>query len=122
MPIRKQIAYIQEKINNFFQQMSDLLVKKYTAENTAHLRGKTGKLTREKTANFPVKMGTYAGGNASIKVMLFKKNVVGFVFYKKTNKRDSFSLTACFMGFISGCYCYTEGRNSCEFIDFKFLL
>lgn len=41
--------------------MSDLPVKKYTAENTAHLRGITGKLTREKTANFPVKMGKYAG-------------------------------------------------------------
>lgn len=39
--------------------MSDLPVKIYTAENTAHLRGKTGKLTREKTANFPVKMGKY---------------------------------------------------------------
>lgn len=83
MPIRKQIAYIQEKINNFFQQMSDLLVKKYTAENTAHLRGKTGKLTREKTANFPVKMGTYAGGNASIKVMLFKKMLLVLFFIKK---------------------------------------
>lgn len=64
--------------------MSDLPVKIYTAENTAHLRGKTGKLTREKTANFPVKMRKCAGENASIKVMLFKKKyVVGFVFYKK---------------------------------------
>lgn len=63
--------------------MSDLLVKKYTAENTAHLRGKTGKLTREKTANFPVKMGTYAGGNASIKVMLFKKMLLVLFFIKK---------------------------------------
>lgn len=67
--------------------MSDLLVKKYTAENTAHLRGKTGKLTREKTANFPVKMGTYAGGNASIKVMLFKKKMLLVLFFikKQTN-------------------------------------
>lgn len=79
--------------------MSDLLVKKYTAENTAHLRGKTGKLTREKTANFPVKMGTYAGGNASIKVMLFKKNVVGFVFYKKNKQTWLFQFNSLLYGF-----------------------
>lgn len=63
--------------------MSDLPVKKYTAENTAHLRGITGKLTREKTANFPVKMGKYAGENASTKVMLFKRICCSFCFLSK---------------------------------------
>lgn len=72
--------------------MSDLLVKKYTAENTAHLRGKTGKLTREKTANFPVKMGTYAGGNASIKVMLFKKMLLVLFFIKKKQTNVALSV------------------------------
>lgn len=78
--------------------MSDLPVKKYTAENTAHLRGKTGKLTREKTANFPVKMGTYAGENASIKVTLFKKMLL-VLFFIKNKQTWLFQFNSLFYGF-----------------------
>lgn len=79
--------------------MSDLPVKIYTAENTAHLRGKTGKLTREKTANFPVKMRKCAGENASIKVMLFKKNMLLVLFFIKNKQTWLFQFNTLFYGF-----------------------